>query len=457
MASHRHIPTPAQETDPTTAERLLAPFERFMRFEASGGIVLIAMAVLAMLWANSGWADEYLSIFQQKKFTIGYGSWALSKPLILWINDLLMALFFLLVGLEIKREVLMGDLSSPKKAALPIAAALGGMAVPGIIYAAVNWGQPTIRGWGVPMATDIAFALGVLALLGSRVPGSVRVFLTSLAIADDLGALVIIAVFYTEQIGLGYLGLAGIGLAVLVALNLLGFRRPLAYMLVGALIWYFVLKSGVHATIAGVLIAMTIPTRLRVDQNHYVNFTRRMIDRFEGMIDPDRPWRTTSDQQAQVFAIEAAGHAVQSPLRRLEHQLVPWVAFGILPVFALANAGVPIATGNGEAGDSTMRALAGVGLGLLIGKPLGVFAATWLAVRLRIGELPPGVRWQHIHGAAWLAGIGFTMALFIANLAFADDASALDAAKLGVLGASVLAAVIGLLVLLVGPKHEPAH
>lgn len=459
MAGNQSIPTPIQETEPNPAERLLAPFERFMRLEAAGGIVLIAMAALAMLWANSGWASDYLSIFQERKFTIGYGSWALSKPLILWINDLLMALFFLLVGLEIKREVLMGDLSSPKKAALPVAAAIGGMVVPGLIYAAVNWGQPTIHGWGVPMATDIAFALGVLALVGSRVPSSVRVFLTSLAIADDLGALIIIAVFYTEQIGLGYLGLAGAGLGILVVLNLLGFRNPLAYLLIGAVIWYFVLKSGVHATIAGVLIALTIPTRLRVDQNHYVDFTRRMIGKFESKIDRQGPWRTTSDQQAQVFAIEAAGKAVQSPLRRLEHQLVPWVAFLILPVFALANAGVPIETGDDGGEGSTTRALVGVALGLMIGKPVGVFGATWLAVKLRIGELPPGVRWGHIHGAAWLAGIGFTMALFIANLAFAGDASTLDAAKLGVLGASVLAGVIGLVVLMAEPKNQagPAH
>jgi len=452
MAGPKHIPDPAQETERLLSERLLAPFERFMRMEASGGIVLIVMAVLAMLWANSHLSDEYRAIFQERTLTVGYGAWALSKPLILWINDLLMAVFFLLVGLEIKREILGGDLSSPRKAALPVAAAIGGMVVPGLIYAAVNWGEPTLRGWGVPMATDIAFALGVLALVGSRVPGSVRVFLTSLAIADDLGALVIIAVFYTEQIGLTYLGYAGIGLGVLVVLNVLGFRNPLVYIVVGVVIWYFVLKSGVHATIAGVLVALTIPARRRVDQRHYVDFVKRMLGRFESQIADDRPRKTTSEQQMAVFAIERAGKAVESPLRRLEHQLVPWVAFLILPVFALANAGVAIEVGDESGRAMPMRVVVGVVAGLVLGKPIGVFGATWIAVKLGLGELPPRVRWQHIHGAAWLAGIGFTMALFIANLAFASDAAALDAAKLGVLGASVVAGVVGLVVLMLGPK-----
>jgi len=458
MAGPKTIPTPVKETDPKPADRLLAPFESFMRLEASGGVVLIVMAALAMVWANSAWAAEYFAIFQERKFTVGYGDWALSKPLILWINDLLMAVFFLLVGLEIKREILHGDLSTPKKAALPVAGAIGGMAIPGLIYAAVNWGEPTIRGWGVPMATDIAFALGVLALLGSRVPATVRVFLTSVAIADDLGALIIIAVFYTEQIGLGYLGWAGAGLALLVLFNRLGFRSPIGYMLVGLVIWYFVLKSGVHATIAGVLIALTIPTRTRVDQAHYVDFVQRMIGMFKGGIEAGRA--TTVDQQTQVFAIEKAGKAVQSPLRRLETQLVPWVAFLILPVFALANAGVGLGAGDqsGEGTGLSVRVILGIALGLFIGKPLGVFGLSWIAVKLGLCELPPGVRWSHVHGAAWLTGIGFTMALFIANLAFADDAAALGSAKLAVLGASVLASVVGLAVLLAGPKKpaEPA-
>ncbi|CAN0561406.1 unnamed protein product, partial [Laminaria digitata] len=281
------IPKSDRDLNPTTADRVLAPFQRFMRFEAAGGVLLILCALVAMIWANSGWADSYTQLFLTSKVTIGFGDWALSKAFILWINDLLMAVFFLLVGLEIKREVLVGELKSPKKAALPIAAALGGMVVPALIYAIVNRGHESMSGWGVPMATDIAFALGVLALVGSRVPISVRIFLTSLAIVDDLGALLVIAIFYTESIGTDYLFKAGLVLAVMAVLNVMGVRRVLVYMLLGVVVWYFVLKSGVHATIAGVLVAMTIPARTRVNQKSYLGFVRSMLDRFEGDIDPD--------------------------------------------------------------------------------------------------------------------------------------------------------------------------
>jgi Na+:H+ antiporter, NhaA family len=433
---------------------VLAPFSRFMKFEASGGIALIVMAAVAMIWANSAGADSYFNLFLKTKVTVGFGDWALSKALILWINDLLMALFFLLVGLEIKREVLRGELNSMRKASVPIAAAIGGMLVPGLLFAAINWGEPTIRGWGIPMATDIAFALGVLALAGRRVPLALGVFLTTLAIVDDLGALVIIAVFYTEQIGLSYLGYAGLCLIALIVLNVLGFRKPLPYLLVGIVLWYFVLKSGVHATIAGVVVALTIPSSTRVDQNLYAGFIRRMLDRFSGQIETLGPGVTTPDQQSVVLAIEKAGREVETPLRRLESALLPWCAFLILPVFALANAGVALDFG-GEESVMPMRVLIGVAVGLLIGKPIGVFAATWICVKLGFGELPKGVGWRHIHGAAWLAGIGFTMALFIANLGYAGDSQALDAAKLGVLGASVLAGVVGWGLLMTGPKISP--
>lgn len=450
MAGPRTIPSPSDELTPNTADLLVAPFARFMRFEASAGIALILMAAAAMLWANSSWGAEYVDFFHGTKFKIGFGSWGLEKALILWINDLLMGLFFLLVGLEIKREILRGELNSFRKAALPIAAAIGGMAVPGIIFAAINWGEPTIRGWGIPMATDIAFALGVLALVGKRVPTSLGVFLTTLAIVDDLGALIIIAVFYTEQIGLNYLALAGIPLLGLIVLNALGFRNPLLYMIFGIVLWYFVLKSGVHATIAGVVVALTIPASTRVDQNRYVEFARGMIDRFAGQIENLGPKHTTSDQQTVVFAIEKAGKEVETPLRRLETQLLPWTSFAILPVFALANAGVRVDFSSDQ--GMPMRVLLGVAAGLLVGKPIGVFAASWLCVRLGIGDLPAGVRWSHIHGAGWLAGIGFTMALFIANLGFSGSPTALDAAKLGILAASVLAGIVGWCLLMASPK-----
>jgi NhaA family Na+:H+ antiporter len=451
MAGPLDVPKSDRDLNPTTADRLLSPFNRFMRFEAAGGVLLIVCALAAMVWANSGWAGSYDELFYKSYVTVGFGDWSLSKPFILWINDLLMAVFFLLVGLEIKREVLVGELKSPQKAALPIAAAIGGMAIPGLVYALVNMGQSSMNGWGVPMATDIAFALGVLALCGSRVPLSVRVFLTSLAIVDDLGALLIIAIFYTDQIGVSYLGYAG-GLLVLMAiLNAIGVRRVLVYMLIGLVVWYFVLKSGVHATIAGVLIAMTIPAKTRVDQSRYSGFVRSMLDRFDKDSKGDaRAW-TTGAQQSAVLAIEDAGHKVETPVRRLEHSLISWVAFLILPVFALANAGVPLSGGGeAEAAESvwSSRALWGVVLGLLIGKPVGVFGFAWVAQKMGIGVLPEGASWRHVFGAAWLSGIGFTMALFIANLAFKDDVVSLDAAKLGVLGASVVAGIVGFLILM---------
>lgn len=434
-----------------------------MRFEAAGGVLLILCALVAMVWANSGYAGSYTALFLESKVTVGFGDWSLSKPFILWINDLLMAVFFLLVGLEIKREVLVGELRSPRKAALPIAAAIGGMAVPGAIYALVNMGHDSISGWGVPMATDIAFALGVLALVGKRVPISVRIFLTSLAIVDDLGALLVIAVFYTESIGVSYLGQAAVVLGLMAALNLMGVRRVLVYMILGVIVWYLVLKSGVHATIAGVVVAMTIPARTRVDQQSYLGFVRSMLERFEGDTDPAnkqnaKKW-TTSRQQSAVLAIEDAGQKVETPVRRLEHALIPWVAFLILPVFALANAGVPV---GGDAGQEaagsvwSSRAMWGVVLGLLIGKPIGVFGFAWCAQKMGIGVLPDGASWRHVFGAAWLSGIGFTMALFIANLAFKDPAS-LDAAKLGVLGASVIAGVIGLAILATSPRPDESR
>lgn len=459
MAGPLDIPKSDRYLNPTSADRLIGPFQRFMKFEASGGILLILCALGAVIWANSGYASSYNELFHNTEVQIGFGEWGLKKALILWINDLLMALFFLLVGLEIKREVLVGELRSPKKAALPIAAALGGMIVPAAIYAIVNRGNESISGWGVPMATDIAFALGVLALVGSRVPLSVRIFLTSLAIVDDLGALLVIAVFYTESIGFGYLMKAGVVLAVMLGLNLMGVRKIVVFLMLGTVVWYLVLKSGVHATIAGVLVAMTIPARTRVDQNLYSSFVRSMVDRFDQDKTNDVKAWTTVSQQTAILAIEDVGHKIETPVRRLEHILIPWVAFAILPVFALANAGVRvIGSGGDEVAEGAIdsvwssQALWGVVLGLLIGKPLGVFGFAWVAQKLGIGVLPEGATWRHVFGAAWLSAIGFTMALFIANLAF-QDADDLDAAKIGVLGASVVAGFIGFLILFTS-KHE---
>jgi len=446
---------------PSLADRLVDPFQRFGQLQAGGGVLLLVMAAVAMVWANSPWAESYHHLWHEVKVAVKIGAGDMAMSLGHWINDLLMGLFFLLVGLEIKREVRDGELSSPRKAALPVAAALGGMIVPAGIYAAMHWGQPTIRGWGVPMATDIAFALGVLALLGKRIPVSLRLFLTTLAIADDLGALLVIAIFYTENLDLNSLGIAGLIMVVLVAMGVAGFRSLMLYMLVGAVLWYFVFHSGIHATIAGVALAMAIPARPRVDARKFAAFTREALDEFEqGGTGGDTPRgrlrRTTVDQQELVHAIESAGAEAGSPLHRLEHTLFPWVGFLIVPLFALANSGVHIGSGASQAGaegvGGEMRVGLGVALGLMLGKPIGVLLFAWLAVKAGLAVLPSGVRWGHIHGVSWLAGIGFTMALFIANLAFAGQPALLDGAKLGILGGSLVAGVVGLVVLLVATR-----
>ncbi|NUQ67926.1 MAG: Na+/H+ antiporter NhaA [Phycisphaerales bacterium] len=445
MASRKRISEIPAPTDPVDV--VIAPIQRFLKLETSGGIVMLACAALAMAWANSPWVGVYETIFYETKISFSIASLkVLGKhpESIYWINDALMAAFFFLVGLEIKREVLIGELSSLKKAAVPLFAAIGGMVVPGAIYAAINWGEPSLRGWGVPMATDIAFALGVMALLGNRVPVALRVFLAALAIADDLGALIIIAAFYTEHLELMNLALAGVCLSVMAGMNLMGVRRALPYAVVGLLLWFFVLESGVHATIAGVLGALTIPVRSKVDTTNFMAFSRQRIDELDEEGKHGESIVTSPMQQGLVQSIEDACNKVQSPLHQLEHAMAPWIAFVIVPIFALANAGVPLQ------GDLTALATSkvplGVALGLTLGKPIGIVLASWMAVRLGLGTLPRGVTWKHLHGAAWLGGIGFTMSLFIATLAFPsrDD---LNASKLAILVGSAIAGVVGLLIL----------
>jgi NhaA family Na+:H+ antiporter len=424
-------------------ERLILPFQEFFEAEASGGILLLACTVIALLLANSPLAETFGSLWQIP-LTIGPGSVAISKPLSLWINDGLMAIFFFVVGLEIKREVLTGELASPRQAALPIAGAIGGMLVPALIYAAFNLGTDGIRGWGIPMATDIAFAIGILSLMGKRAPLSLKVFLTALAIVDDMGAVLVIAIFYTSEISV--LGLAaGAGfLILLVAANRLGVRGTLVYALLGVGLWVAFLKSGIHATIAGVLLAMTIPSSTRITGRDFVESCRLFIGEFEssdttagGAIGNDR-------QRAAVQAIETACHQVESPMQRLEHALHPLVAFFIMPVFALANAGVSL-------GDSAAAALSnsvaiGVAAGLFVGKPAGILLFSWLSVRMGIAAMPAGTTWRQFLAVGCFAGIGFTMSLFIAALAFGGSGE-LDMAKIGILGASTLAALAGWLLL----------
>jgi len=435
-------------------EVLSRPFLRFASLSAAGGVVLILCSVIAMVWANSAAHDSYHHFFHVEKLTVGFAEISLSKSLSHWINDALMALFFFVVGLEIKREILVGELASPRKAALPIAAALGGMVGPALIFVAFNTGEPTLRGWGVPMATDIAFALGILSLLGNRVPVSLKIFLTSLAIADDLGALVVIALFYTEELSTTYLLYAGGATLAMVALNALRVRSPWIYFFFGVVLWYFVFKSGVHATIAGVVGAMTIPASARVGAKGYLTATRDALGKFEAYSeDPDHDVTTSPQQRASIWAIHKNSLQVMPVLHRLEDAIHPYTVFLVIPVFALANAGVQLSGGLSE--NLLNKNSMGVVFGLFIGKPLGIVLFSYIAVKLGIASLPRGVNWRHILGAGCLGGVGFTMALFIGNLAFADSPDDLTHTKLAVLVGSALSAVAGLVILAAGRRQLP--
>ncbi len=418
-------------------------FQSFVQIEAAGGILLLACAVIALIWANSPVRASYATLWEIV-VTVGAGTFAISKPLLLWINDGLMAIFFFVVGLEIKREVLVGELASPKQAALPLAAAAGGMLAPAVLYAALNLGTPGLTGWGIPMATDIAFALGVLALLGSRAPLALKIFLTALAIVDDLGAVLVIAFFYTAEVSWAALGAGALFMVALIAANRLGVRRPLVYVMLGMGLWVAVLKSGVHATIAGVLLALTIPARRRIDARSFLDHGRSLMDLFAEEAEPGR-MEPTPRQRDVIHALEESCEAVETPLQRLEHSLHPWVAFFIMPVFALANAGVVLS------GDMLSVALGstitlGIIAGLVLGKQVGVTLFAWGAVRLGWAEMPASVTWRQLYGVSWLTGIGFTMSLFIGGLAFADPVL-LDSAKIGILIASVISGIGGWMLL----------
>ncbi len=423
-------------------DRVMAPFREFAHTEAAGGIVLIVTAVLALLWANSPWSDAYFDLWATK-LTIGVGEYSLSKPLYLWVNDGLMAIFFFVVGLEIKRELLVGELATPRKAILPLAAAAGGAVVPAAIFLALNAGSDGVDGWGIPMATDIAFSLGVLALLGSRVPLALKVFLTAFAIVDDLIAVLVIAFFYTSDLKLEY-PLIAVGIfGMLILANWLHVRSPIPYALLGFLLWFAFLKSGVHATIAGVLLAITIPARTRIDTEGFLRVADDQIARFR-RAGSDASVLASREHQAALSRLQNATEHAESPMQRLEHSLHPWVAFGIMPIFALANAGVDFGTDLGASLTSSLTI--GIVLGLVLGKPIGILGASYLAVRLGVTELPRGIVWRHILGVSLLGAIGFTMSLFIAGLAF-ESPVLLDRAKIGVLIASILAGAAGFIFL----------
>jgi NhaA family Na+:H+ antiporter len=418
------------------------PFQEFFRTEAAGGALLVACACAALIVANSAWAPAYHRLLETP-FAFAAGGYALSLTVHQWINDGFMAVFFLLVGLEIKREAVAGELASPRQAALPIAAAIGGMVVPASIYFLTNGGGTESRGWAIPMATDIAFALGVLALVAPRAPGGLKVFLAALAIVDDMGAVLVIALFYTSTVAWGAVGMAGLILLLLIALNILRVRRLMPYLVLGFGLWFFVHESGVHATIAGVLLAFVIPTRTRINAEEFSLKARGLLDYFDRTETGDLLVLTSKGQQDAIIGLERASEEVTAPLLRLEHALHGFSAFVVMPLFAFSNAGVEL---RGVSGGGVTLAVI---LGLAVGKPLGITAAAWAAVRLRLASLPDGVNWTALHGCAWLGGIGFTMSLFIATLAFGGT-TLLDSAKVGILAGSILAGVIGGVVVLRG-------
>ncbi len=399
----------------------------------------MAAAAVALLWANSPLASAYADLWGTE-LAIDLGGLHLSESLLHWVNDGLMAVFFLVVGLEIKREILVGELATLRRATLPIAAAMGGAVLPALIFLALAGGGTAARGWGVPMATDIAFALGVLALLGTRAPLGLRIFVTALAIVDDLLAVVVIAIFYTNDLSLPALLAAGGVLGVLMAANRIGVRRPSVYALLGLALWLAVYESGIHATVAGVLLALTIPATTRLDSDAYVERARSHIDDFEGRTVGGED-ASTQEHHAALWELEEATERAQAPMLRIEHALHPWVAFLIVPLFALANAGVNLQAGLASAlgGSVPIAVIAG----LVIGKQVGITLGAAAVVRLGLASLPAGVTWRHIYGAAWLGGIGFTMSLFIAALAYGDGTDELAMAKIGVLAASVIAGLGG--------------
>jgi Na+:H+ antiporter, NhaA family len=420
-------------------ERVLAPLRRLSHTATAGGLVLLACAALAMAWANSPWEHAYRALWETE-LTMGLGPLSARLSLHHVINDGLMAVFFFLVGLEIKREILVGELASARQAALPVAAAVGGMVVPALFFTLVNGNGAGSSGWGIPMATDIAFALGVLALLGSRVPSSLRVFLSALAIADDLGAVLVIALFYTTAVSWGAMAAAAGLLVLSIGANAAGVRATWAYALIGLTLWVAVLLSGVHATVAGVLLALTIPSRTRIDEAAFLRGARTALTDFHDARDPELTLLSSRAHQEALRRLETLTEQAQAPLARLEHGLHGIVTFGIMPLFALANAGVSLRGGGALLGSPVAI---GVVVGLLLGKPIGITLAAWGAVRSGIATLPGGVSWRTLHGVAWLGGIGFTMSLFIAGLAFGAQPALLVAAKLGTLLASVTAGLIG--------------
>lgn len=425
-------------------EKAIQPIQQFIQQEKSGGLVLGISVLLALILANSPWAKHYFHFFEQHFGFQVNGSSYLDYSLHHWINDGLMAIFFFVVGLELKREIVAGELSNPRKAMLPIAAALGGMLVPALIYISLNPAADVNRGWGIPMATDIAFALGVLYLLGDRIPLALKVFLTALAIVDDLGAVLVIAFFYTSDISVTHLLLGLLFLLIMLVGNKLGVRSILFYAIFGILgVWTAFLLSGVHATIAAVLAAFTIPTRVKVKEEAYTGRVQQYLKQFT-LADRNNDPVLTGEQLHILDHIRKETDAATPPLQKLEHALHPFVTFIVIPIFALANAGVSLDMDMSQLFNTHVSI--GVGLGLLLGKVIGVVGFTLLCIKLKVAPYPEGMHFRNLLGLGFLSAIGFTMSLFVTSLAFTDPVH-MTQAKVGIFAASILGGVIGYMIL----------
>ncbi|EMI20968.1 pH-dependent sodium/proton antiporter [Rhodopirellula maiorica SM1] len=413
----------------------MRPVARFLHIEATSGVLLMFCTALAIFMANSAWADSYLQ-FWKTEVGVSFGTLQFQHSLRHIINDGLMAIFFFVIGLEVKRELVHGALSDLRRAALPIAAAVGGMVVPAGIYLALQYDQPAARGWGIPMATDIAFVVGFLALLGSRVPNNLRVLLLSLAIVDDIGAIIVIAVGYTKELDGRFLMLAAIGISVVHLFSRIGVRRFPPYIIAGLVAWLAFHESGVHATLTGVILGLMTPAKATIVPDHFHQYLIKTGESFRG-----ESWHTVNQRARKVREVQRLTRETVSPLEYLETTLHPWSSYFIIPIFALANAGVVMQLSNIE--DSVAIA---VTLGLVVGKPLGVLLFCILAVKLGWARLPSGVSWRILIAGSFLTGIGFTMALFIDGLAFGDDG--LDTAKTGIIVGSAISAILGMAMLI---------
>jgi NhaA family Na+:H+ antiporter len=435
-------------------KKVSTPFEHFLHAQTTTGLILMFMTVVALILANSPLTDAYTHFFHTT-IDFNIGSWKLSHSIHHWINDGLMAIFFFIIGLEIKREILVGELSNMKVALLPILSAIGGMLFPALIYFAINANTTSANGWGIPMATDIAFAISALVLLGKRVPPALVTFLVALAIVDDLGAVLVIALFYTEQIHMLPLALAGGSFLILIAFNRFGIHMILPYFIVGLLMWFFMLESGVHATIAGVISAMAIPSMPKEAPDDFSKRTKKLLDEYDShpvcsdhLID--------ERQKAILLNIKDNINAIGTPASRLEHDLHLPVALVVIPLFALANAGIAINFTSIETTLMTPVSL-GIIMGLIFGKVLGIFGVAWLAIKLKIATLPQGSTMNQIFGVAFLGGIGFTMSIFVADLAFINSPELIFQAKVGILVASLFAGLFGYIWLRFIAKSESKH